>query len=613
MKDVVLDGKKLSLDHSKIIGSGGEADVYDIGKKRVLKLFKKPNHHDFDGMPEAQKGAKYRIAEHQKKLPLFPKNLHENVVSPKSLATSISGKIVGYSMNFISGGEVLLKYGEKSFRDGLIPDSSVVSVFEKMHEITDSLHSDGVVIGDNNDLNWIVRDKDIFLVDTDAMQFGGFLSSVYTDKFLDPLLSTKDNFMLAAPHNNESDWYAYSVMLMQSLLFVGPYGGVFKPKNASDRVVKSSRPLKRITVFNTDVKYPKPARPMDALPDEVLSYFEDVFVNDKREVFPKELLQKFQYGNDGNLLSTLKSTYAPEMVKETHTGKVSATMIFDTNGKILHATVQKGKLLYLFHNNGEFFRENDVSIAKGKLEPAFRYRISGDTTILARAGKSVIIKGDESSVISVDSIQNLSLIDTYSGGIHYILNGQLKKVDSSRLEYPELIGNTLANQTLFWSSDKLGFGFYRAGQLSRYFIYNSSKRGINDSIKLPPIRGQIIDSTATISERRIWFFLSVQENGKTINKCFVLNERGVLLGSFESESDDGNWLSTIRGHVAVSDFLLAATDDGIVRVKVNGSSIGVDKEFPETARFVHSKHRLLVGKSGILVIKSGSIWNLQLK
>jgi hypothetical protein len=96
---VYLNGNRLSLNPSKAIGSGGEADIFDIGGGFVLKVFKQPNHPDFTNMRIEQRMAELRLLEHQKKLPAFPKNLPSRVISPVDLATNKnSSKILGYSM-----------------------------------------------------------------------------------------------------------------------------------------------------------------------------------------------------------------------------------------------------------------------------------------------------------------------------------------------------------------------------------------------------------------------------------------------------------------------------------------------------------------------------------
>ena len=55
-------------------------------------------------------------------------------------------------------------------------------------------------------------------------------------------------------------------MLMQCLLFVGPYGGVYRPKDPAHRV-REARPVHRMTIFHPEVQYPKPAIPYGTLPE----------------------------------------------------------------------------------------------------------------------------------------------------------------------------------------------------------------------------------------------------------------------------------------------------------------------------------------------------------
>ena len=73
--EIYLRGKPITLTPKKAIGKGGEADIYNIGKGKAIKIFKPPDHPDYYGQPNEQKGARIRIKEHQQKLPAFPKNL----------------------------------------------------------------------------------------------------------------------------------------------------------------------------------------------------------------------------------------------------------------------------------------------------------------------------------------------------------------------------------------------------------------------------------------------------------------------------------------------------------------------------------------------------------
>ena len=82
---------------------------------------------------------------------------------------------------------------------------------------------------------------------------------------------------------------------MQSLLFVAPYGGVYRPEDVSRRIPHGARPLHRITVFHSEVRYPKPATRYEVLPDDLLQYLHRVFEKDERGPFPAGLLDRLQF------------------------------------------------------------------------------------------------------------------------------------------------------------------------------------------------------------------------------------------------------------------------------------------------------------------------------
>lgn len=186
--DIFINGKKWRLDPRRVIGKGGEADIYDIGKGQALKLFKAPEHPDFAMDSCARQTAQERIAEHQKKLRQFPRNLPPKVIAPQGLATDAKGqKIVGYTMPLLGNAEVLLRYGERAFREsGGIEGNQVVAILRDLHATVEAIHRAGAVIGDFNDLNVLVPhgETQAFVIDADSFQFAPFLCRVFTARFL---------------------------------------------------------------------------------------------------------------------------------------------------------------------------------------------------------------------------------------------------------------------------------------------------------------------------------------------------------------------------------------------------------------------------------------------
>jgi hypothetical protein len=627
MPEFLLDKGSVTLRPSDVAASGGEADIYRL-RGEAYKVFKTPSHPEVKGQLHLEAEARARIAEHQQKLPLLialAGKLSHKIALPAELLRDKAGRVAGYRMNFIDNAEVLLRYGERSFREQGVSDDLVRDVFVDLHPTVQGAHAAGLVFGDFNDLNVLVKGREAFVIDTDSAQFGKFPCRMFTIKFVDPLVCDPKGTLptMIRPHNPETDWYAYLVMLMQSLLFVGPYGGVYRPKDLKLQLPHDARALKRITVFNPEVRYPKPARPYSILPDDLLNYFRLVFEKDKRGVPPVSLVENLRFTTCSKCglvhargVCPVCVGITPTMVKEKVTGTLSATKLFETSGRILFAAMQQGQLRYLYHHTDSYRREGDRTVVRAPLDPKIRFRIQGERSLFAKAGQCLIFEPARESPahsLSVDAYGMLPLIDANDDHIFFAEGGGLYRSNELGFEYRDKVGDVLPNQTLFWVGDTLGFGFYRAAELSNFFVFEPARRGLNDSVNIPGIRGQLVDSTCCFGHKRVWFFTATQEGGKAVNRCHLLNERGERLGSAEGVPGDGTWLGHIRGACAVGELLLVPTDEGVVRVRQNGNMLGIDKEYPDTAEYVDANSHLSINKEGLHVVRGQTIWRLVMR
>jgi H/ACA ribonucleoprotein complex subunit 3 len=623
MFDVYVNGKRHRLDTNKPLGEGGEALVYDIGAGQVLKIYRREDDQMFKDEPAQQQMARLRIAEHQRKLPAFPKGLPPNVIAPQALATNAKGEIVGFAMRFLSGTEVLLHYGQKSFRQHVSVET-IRSILCGMHQTVGLIHAAQVVIGDFNDLNVLVSGSDPYIIDADSMQFGSFLCSVYTARFVDPLLcdpsGSSPEMAKGKSHSPDSDWYAFNVMAMQCFLCVDPYGGVYVPKDRKREVLHNARPLKRITIFHPEVKYPKPAIPYKVLPDELLQHWHLVFEKDKRGVFPAVLLENMRWtkcsscgAEHARSVCPNCATAAPAAIKETIQirGQVTATRIFRTRGAIVRVEIQNGKVLWLVHENGEFRREGDRLVVQGNLDPRLRVRFRGETTYLAVKDTAIGLNPSKApEKIGVDVVDNSSVVTANADHVYWTQAGQLFRDGQFG---PERIGDVISGLTHVWIGTTFGFGFYRAGALTIAFVFDKENRGLNDSVKLPPIRDKLVDATVAFSKDRCWFFTTTQEGANLVNRCTVISADGTVMASAETAYNDSTWLGGIRGGAAAGNFLLAPTDDGVVKVEIDQGRLIVVKSFPDTEPFVNAGSRLFIGPDGLYAANSKEIVRLVIK
>jgi serine/threonine protein kinase len=618
-----IGSQRHQLSPSQVIGEGGEADIYDVGNGQVLKLYKQPNDPAYAGNPVAVQGAKERLAEYQQKLPAM-KSLHlpNQVVSPIELAykSSTKNQLVGFTMKYLKDMEVLLKLGDRVYREqGGIEPNKVLSVFTNLHGLVMRLHTLGVVIGDFNDLNVLMDTKDqVFLVDSDSLQFTTFLCRTFTSRFVDPLNCDTSHLVLNHPHSKDSDWYAYNNMLFQSLLYVGPYGGVHKPKSGK-KLQHDARVLARKTVFAPDIIYPKPALPFDRLPDDFLQHFSKVYTKDFRTQFPLGLIQAMRWTRCSkcgiiHARPVCPNCLNPGIVMQTikRRGTVSATSVYHTSGQILQAVHQRGKLRYLIHENGVFYRENKREVMKGVLDPELRYRLSGDTTFIGKRHRLLTLTRDEGvTQQETETVNNLSIFDANSSSHFWLDSGQLLRSDTVGAR---AIGNILSNRTLFWTGERFGIGFYRAGELTRTFCFSTSSNSLNDDVKVPVVKGQLIDATCVFSAKLGWLMMSVQDNGRLVNHCFVISDSGEVVASHSTNQEEDSWLAgRIRGNFASGSSMFVALDSGIVRIDAESGRLHVSQTFPDTEPFVSATSQLLAGDGGIYVINSKEIVLLKIK
>lgn len=620
MPTVHINGRRRQLAPAKIIGAGGEADIYDIGGGQVLKLFKQPNDPVYTGNMAAQTGARERLKEYQRKLAAFPSGLPQGVIAPMELAfNGTGGMVAGYTMRYMDTEEVLLRLSDRAWRDhGGIDANQTVTIFRNLRDLVRQVHQAGMVIGDFNDLNVMFDGTDqVYLIDADSMQFGGFLCRTFTSRFVDPLLCEADRLVLSQPHNQSSDWYAFTVILMQSLLFAGPYGGVHKPTSGK-RMQHDERVLNRITVWSPDVVYPKPALPYANLPDELLDYFSQVYQKDLRGDFPERLLDNLRWtvcGTCGiaHARPVCPVCAAPGVVKQTvvRRGAVTATRTFVTRGQILFAVSQHGELRYLYHENGVFRREDDREVVKGTLDPELRYRISGQSTLFGKRDRLIVADPGSTSELTADAAGRLTVFDANSKGYFWTRGGQLLRSGKLGSQY---VGSVLEGRTLIWTGERFGAGLYQAGDLRRAFVFDSERPGLNDRVPLPAFAGQLIDAACAFSADKAWLMLSLQENGKLINRCFVISRQGELIASGSAGSDEDSWLAAgIRGRFAQGSSLFAATDEGIIRVGTANGSLQVEQTFPDAEPFVNASSRLLPASDGIYAVSAREITLLKIK
>lgn len=628
MKTVYLNGQALRL--TKEIGAGQEAVVYDMGHGQVAKIYRLPDDPYYAQSPEEQRAATVRISMHQKKLAVFPKGLPSNVIAPNNLITDKNGTIIGYTMPFITGAETLLTYGDMSYRQSMhISNNEIKDIFLHLHGTVQSLHAKKVIVGDFNDLNILVKNKHVYMIDTDSYQFGNFISTMYTEKFVDPLIcdvlkKNQDTYWaMTRNHTFNGDWYAFAALLFKSLLFVDPYGGIYKPKDSTKRIKQQLRPNSRINVFSPEVIYPRHAYPYKVLDGNLLRYFQDVFSKDLRGEFPQTLLRNMQWKSCNACgieyatpqCPVCNAGYMHVISPVSVSGNIQIREVFVTNGTIMFADVQNGKLVYVYHENDEYKRETDRIIITGPLSRSLHITINGTSTVLSEDHTMAVVDvNGQSKKMFVDCVGTRPVCDANDHQLFWIENGNIYKSNPMGLSYSHIqIGQTIVDQTLLWTGKKFGFGMYKAGNILQGFMFDETSKVINDNVALPFIKGQIIDAKTYISDSIAWLCIATKDQTKYINHCIVIDKQGKILTHINDETTEYHWLSHIKGKSASANYLFCPTNDGIMRVAIDPTGQLETKIFVDTEHHVNEQSSLLVSPMGIYVIKRNKIILVSMK
>lgn len=618
--DVYLNQQKIRLQAKHLIGHGGEATIYDLGKGHALKLFKPANHPDYSHSDQLQQAVAFRLKEHQSKLRQFPSGLPERVIQPLALAYDRRGQtILGYQMTRLTQVNPLFSYGDRGFRQRGISALEMTHILLDLYQTVQQLHEQGVILGDFNDLNILVKNQTAYVIDADSFQFGPFYCRVFTERFLDPLLADPqgDRLTLKVVYTPESDWYAFAVMVMQCLLFVHPYGGVYRPAPGTAKIPQHGRPLQRITIFDPQVRYPKPALPLKVLPDELLDYFYQVFAGDRRGVFPKVLLKSLAWttcihcGLEHSRTRCPQCCHGRSLLVKT-LGTVQIRQLFQTSGTILRATVQAGTLRWLAYENQKFYREDGSLVLEGPLDPCLQVQIHGRSTLLGKDGQVILLSPEQAPRrLGVDpsyGARRATLGFAANAEYYYWLQqGQLYRSGSLG---PTYLGEGLMQQTSFWVGDQFGLGCYQADTLTTLFVCDRQRPGLNDRIRCPPWPGPYLELTCFFSLNLAWFLGTSQVHGQIVHHGLVVTPQGDIEATIPPKN--APWLTHLESLCPIGRTLFMATDDGILRLEIDQGQLTPTRLFSETEPFVDSQCQLLPAPQGFYMVRSHSIDHIQL-
>lgn len=238
-----------------LMTEGGEGRIYEYEDVYALKIYK-------DSVDKEEKREKLQI--------LMKKRLPSNIIGPLELVYDINKEFSGFMMKKVRGEEFKRLSSKKFVISNNITKDVISDMLMQVKETIKRLHSEGIYIGDLNDLN-ILFDKRfrVYFIDIDSWSVGlAHKCTVANELFKDPNL-VKNNF------NQNTDQYAFAVLIYKALTRLHPFGGVIK----SNRQINTlERMMQNLSVFNvSDIIIP-PMVDKDC-------FFSSKLINDLRNIF----------------------------------------------------------------------------------------------------------------------------------------------------------------------------------------------------------------------------------------------------------------------------------------------------------------------------------------
>ena len=276
---IYIQNQRHQLDAADLIQSGGEGMVFGLGNTAV-KLYHQPT-------PTHQAKLRHWFAQ---KWPLPP-----DILAPCTPVYDKSGQLIGLQMAKLPAhAQPFKRLSQPNFwQQHALRTGQIVPLLQRLHQTLSRLHQLQIVVGDLNETNIFFtppaqNDSDAFWIDVDSYQFGNFPCPVAMPAFLDPTLYHVTNFGERPYFTPLTDWYAYAVLLVKSLLQVHPYGGVHRQHKTIQ-----ARATAGISLFDADVTRPPNARPPETLSDDLLHHLHQTFARGQRRPFPIQLLQQY--------------------------------------------------------------------------------------------------------------------------------------------------------------------------------------------------------------------------------------------------------------------------------------------------------------------------------
>ncbi len=616
MNPIILDGRHAGLQPAMLLQSGGEGMVVALDEQRAVKMYHQPT-------PE-------RAAKLEAFMTRFAGLLPGNVLGPEALLRDQSGQIIGFQMARLPKGAVSLKLLAHPKGQGAgFNQQAIVRLLLEIHATLSSLHQLGLVIGDLNDHNLFAA-PDLsgrcYWVDVDSYQFAGYPCPVALLSFLDPQLYHIKDLSQRPAFSTQTDWYAYFVLLVKALLHVHPFGGTHhKHKSLQARAAAG------ITILHPDVIYPKSARPVGTLSDELLEQMERVFTCGERPAFPEALLLRYLRSLHDcrrcGLSYPAERSTCPGCRQKTAQGHRSPLPtagirpILQTDGEIVHIAVERtGRIVAVERrDDGYYLLRLGVGglLSEQRLfqgSGPYRFACFQDHLVVNRENSRQLLilelGAEPRKVAHLESGEYLgqavfvatpAALYRLAGG--YIMRGVVRK----GLYLEDVVATARPDQTQLWAAQDRDMvaGCARFFAEQHGFLLVDGKRCL--PIDLPHRPGESVLEMCALASSKATVFISLMRLGGDLQcRYAIFDEHGRLTLEIRQDGEQPPH-NRPAGKALIGNQLYHPTDAGILRQSLSGSTLSFSAGPAGAGSLVNATDFLYPHPSGLLIHQPGRL------
>jgi H/ACA ribonucleoprotein complex subunit 3 len=342
---------------------------------------------------------------------------------------------------------------------------------------------------------------------------------------------------------------------------------------------------------------------VESLPEALEAHFRAVFTNDRRLPFPQALLSGSPWTQCADCGLMHGRRHCPRCHVQppapvVRRGTVSIQKIVSAPGVLVHTSIEGGRLSWIVWDGRRYLTETGATCPGPAYDGWVRIERQGQRVWIGRDG--LVTGGREA--LRVDVMAGLSQFAASGDRLLRLGEGQLW--EETPLGERQL-GQVLPGRSYLWGGAGMALVYSEAGAISSAWLARSGRQGLTQAA-LPRRSGTLERIHCLFGIGCVWLLQARREQGRIQHSCLLFDDRDRLLASAEEEAGAGTWLDAPWGAMAAGQALYLPGDH-LLRVSAVGTSLAVDREFPDTAPYVDSGVTLLPGPAGIYVVRRNTI------